>query len=52
VVQLVRFTDEVDWGSFGLWVFLADLVAGAAVCAYPWAVAGAERVVPRPAAVR
>ena len=33
-------------------VFLADLVAGAAVCAYLWAVAGAERVDPRPAAVR
>jgi hypothetical protein len=51
LVQLVRFADQVDWGSFALWVLLADFSAVAGVCGYLWVTAGADRPVVRPAAV-
>jgi hypothetical protein len=51
LVQLVRFADQVDWGSLALWVLLADLSAVAGVCAYLWATAGVDRPVQRPAVV-
>ena len=42
VVQLARFSSQVDWGTVSLWVLLADIVVIAAVCAYLWVV-GVER---------
>jgi hypothetical protein len=46
--QLLRFSDEVDWGAVSLWVLLADTAVVAAACAYLW-MTGAERRVARPA---
>jgi hypothetical protein len=52
LVQLFRFSDQVDWGNLALWVLLVDLAAIATVCGYLWAVAGTARPVPRAAVVR
>jgi hypothetical protein len=51
VVQLARFTDQVDWSTPALWVLLAATAGVAAVCGYLWA-AGADRRAARPAGVR
>jgi hypothetical protein len=50
VTQLVRFSDQVDWGSVALWVLLVDTAAVATVSLYLW-VAAADRRVARPAGV-
>jgi hypothetical protein len=36
VVQLARFSNQVDWGTASLWVLLADMGIIAVVCAYLW----------------
>jgi hypothetical protein len=46
--QLLRFSDEVDWGAPSLWVLLADTALVAATCAYLWTVPALRRVA-RPA---
>lgn len=50
VVQLLRFSDQVDWNSVALWVLLADTAVVAAACAYLWATGGGRTAVARPAA--
>ena len=43
-VQLIRFTDQVDWATPSLWVLLADLAVTAGVCLYLWVAGGDRRV--------
>jgi hypothetical protein len=42
--QLLRFSDQVDWGTPSLWVLFADLLVTAAVCLALWGATGDRRV--------
>ncbi|MEY2477775.1 MAG: hypothetical protein QOG87_3090 [Actinomycetota bacterium] len=42
-IQLARFSDQVNWGTVSLWVFLADVVVVALICLFLWATAGGRR---------